>query len=790
MDSQRHVGKRGHQDAFIGMQPNAVPCKRQRFTAPATIHSPRNAPSQDTNSWRSRRPIRACRRQTNYRLLNQYGVSYRQQCPSMIGAEAVSEHAVPVMSHSPYDFGPNSSSTSSSTSSSASVMYSSGSSQSSNGTTFSPRVEQHHQHNHNHSGSATNIVLQNTNPTPRAPIRSVHSSQHLRPQIVSGTLGTNAPNYHPMSSGPVVVPTLTASAGCSAQHVSAIPIQHPMSQPVATISSIPSIQAAQTMIAPFPSSMMSTTTGYGHSHFNNLSNGNVNVNLNHTINLNHNVTHNIELNASCFNNPIAAQPVSFAQFAVNLNPMTLSSAVSAHQSHQSGTLSNTNSAERQRIQRQQQTQGLFQYLPHGLPSNCNTSAPTVHGSNMRTNANPGVHPTMTMASSRGINGVHDISSGFKTESHPTKCGTRIISLLSDDEADDSMKGSLYRCDSRGYIHCTPGLVLSGKYRMIRQLGKGTFSRVFECQRVDGAEGAAPQKYAVKVIRNVFKYQLAARTELEILRLIRQCDPDGTSCCIHIVENDQFCGHPIFVFPLLSRSIYSFMLCNEYRPFNYDDTIDLLWQICRGAAYIHSLQIVITDLKPENIVLVNDEVDRDRPSAHLYSSPRSTEIKLIDFGSAVVHRPGQKHSHLIQTRHYRAPEVVFKLEWDFSADVWSIGCILVELICGKMLFNTHCSIDHINQMVLCSGPPPREMLQNIDDGTWSTYFSDEGNLKMENAKVSPVQCSKLEAYFPNREHDPKCAHLFDLCTKMLCWDPAQRITADQALQHPVFQYRSR
>ena len=408
-------------------------------------------------------------------------------------------------------------------------------------------------------------------------------------------------------------------------------------------------------------------------------------------------------------------------------------------------------------------------------------------------------PSQRIVPSNGNHGVQSVHrqrtnsgshSGFKVESHPTKCNTRIINLLSDDEADDTMMGSLYRCDGRGYIAFTPGLVLSRKYRMLRQLGKGTFSRVFECDRVYPERGGisstiGTEKYAVKVIRNVFKYQLAARTELEILRLIRRYDPMDRSCCIHIADNDQFRGHPIFVFPLLSRSIYSFMLSNEYRPFSYDDTVALLWQICRGVAFMHSLQIVITDLKPENIVLVDDAVDTCKPNAHLYSSPKCNEIRLIDFGSAVVHRPGMKHSHLIQTRHYRAPEVVFKLEWDFSADVWSIGCILVELICGKMLFNTHCSIDHINQMVLCAGPPPKEMLQRIDDATWTTYFDDEGSLKMEKAKVSPVQCSRLESYFMDRRHDPKCAQLFDLCTKMLCWDPAQRITARQALQHPVF-----
>merc|ERR1712008_17371 len=113
--------------------------------------------------------------------------------------------------------------------------------------------------------------------------------------------------------------------------------------------------------------------------------------------------------------------------------------------------------------------------------------------------------------------------------------------------------------------------------------------------------------------------------------------------------------------------------------------------------------IITDLKPENIVFVNDKS----------KNKSDLRIKLIDFGSAVMHANGAKHSHLIQTRHYRAPEVVFKLEWSYYADIWSLGCILVELVNGKMLFNTHCCIDHINQMVKCIDAPPTELLESID-----------------------------------------------------------------------------
>ena len=63
--------------------------------------------------------------------------------------------------------------------------------------------------------------------------------------------------------------------------------------------------------------------------------------------------------------------------------------------------------------------------------------------------------------------------------------------------------------------------------------------------------------------------------------------------------------------------------------------------------------------------------------------RNTEIKVIDFGSATF--DWEHHSTIVSTRHYRAPEVILELGWSQPCDVWSIGCILFELIFGFTLF---------------------------------------------------------------------------------------------------------
>lgn len=103
----------------------------------------------------------------------------------------------------------------------------------------------------------------------------------------------------------------------------------------------------------------------------------------------------------------------------------------------------------------------------------------------------------------------------------------------------------------------------------------------------------------------------------------------------------------------------------------------------------------------------------------------------------------------------------------------------------MLFDTHCSIDHLKQIVRCIGAPPSDLLDMIDDDVWMDYFDQRGALNMYKAKISSVQCRKLETYF--RNCDQKCCELYDLCRKMLTWDPSGRITARQTLKHLVFRH---
>lgn len=386
----------------------------------------------------------------------------------------------------------------------------------------------------------------------------------------------------------------------------------------------------------------------------------------------------------------------------------------------------------------------------------------------------------------------------------------------------------YSCDERGYINFIEGLVINQRYKLVAQIGKGTFSRVIKCVDKKISQKHQTKHYvAIKINRNVDKYQVAAKVEYEILQAIKNYDKDNVSFCAHLTSSFDYYGHRCFVFPLYGRSVYGFLSSNKYTPFASVHVKQFAWQIIQAVKFLHKIKIIFTDLKPENIVFVTDrsirrtiaQLDNSLPSAFQFwkmrmknagytdddircltvEIPIDVRIKVIDFGSALFE--ARWHNHLVQTRHYRAPEVVLGMRWSFPIDIWSIGCIMLEFIYGRMVFNTHDSIDHLSQMTKMIGPMPDKIRNKIPNEVREAYFKRDGSLKLQNAKISSVQCHPLKRYFESypspsdskRAKDPKKPIIkqedmvmMDLVDKMLRWDPDERISAAEALQHPYFK----
>ncbi|PFH35327.1 hypothetical protein BESB_062140 [Besnoitia besnoiti] len=283
-----------------------------------------------------------------------------------------------------------------------------------------------------------------------------------------------------------------------------------------------------------------------------------------------------------------------------------------------------------------------------------------------------------------------------------------------EKKDESSKDDIVHFDWR------PGMWLTDRYRVLDKMGEGTFGRVLRC-----ADVHTQREVAIKVVRDVSRYTSAARIEVDILREINERDApsssssSGSSSSSHCVRlHDAFLyksRHMCLVFEKLGKSLYDLLTENHYLGFYLEDIRIVAKQCLIALAFLRACRLTHTDLKPENILLLDDiliPVPAPRPSGSVkghYLRPAQVGVKIIDFGSATFE--DDYHSSLINTRQYRAPEVILGLGWDMSSDVWSLGCILMELYTGNLLFRTHEHLEHLAMMERIVGPFPTEMLES-------------------------------------------------------------------------------
>ncbi|XP_010546483.1 PREDICTED: serine/threonine-protein kinase AFC3 isoform X2 [Tarenaya hassleriana] len=320
----------------------------------------------------------------------------------------------------------------------------------------------------------------------------------------------------------------------------------------------------------------------------------------------------------------------------------------------------------------------------------------------------------------------------------------------------------------------------------------TFGRVLECW-----DRQTKEYVAIKVVRSIKKYRDAAMIEVDVLQKLAKNDK-GRSRCVQIKDWFDYRNHICIVFEKLGPSLFDFLKRNKYSPFPLALVRDFGRQLLESVAYMHDLKLIHTDLKPENILLVSSEyvklMDHKRSASdetHFRCLPKSSAIKLIDFGSTVC--DNRIHGSIVQTRHYRAPEVILGVGWSYSCDLWSVGCILYELCTGEALFQTHDSLEHLAMMERVLGPLPEHMTRKASRGA-EKYFRrgyrlnwPEGANSRESIRAVK-KLDRLKDMVSKHEENSRCG-LVDVLYGLLKYDPSERLTARQALDHPFFENAS-
>jgi dual specificity tyrosine-phosphorylation-regulated kinase 1 len=251
------------------------------------------------------------------------------------------------------------------------------------------------------------------------------------------------------------------------------------------------------------------------------------------------------------------------------------------------------------------------------------------------------------------------------------------------------------------------------------------------------------------------------------------------------------NHLCLVFELLSYNLYDLLRNTNYRGVSLNLTRKFAQQLCSALMFLtsHDLNIIHCDLKPENILLCN---------------PKRSAIKIVDFGSSC--QIGQRLYQYIQSRFYRSPEVLLGLSYNMAIDMWSLGCILVEMHTGEPLFNGHNEFDQINKIVEVLGAPPVYMLEQgskskryfdrYPDGRWALKRIKEGKKYMNpgSRRLRDILGSDSGGPQARRINEP--GHSFedylkfeDIIIRMLNYDPKLRLTPHEALQHAFFRRSS-
>ncbi|KAK3712939.1 dual specificity protein kinase yak1 [Vermiconidia calcicola] len=264
-----------------------------------------------------------------------------------------------------------------------------------------------------------------------------------------------------------------------------------------------------------------------------------------------------------------------------------------------------------------------------------------------------------------------------------------------------------------------------RYLILDVLGQGTFGQVVKCQNLKTQEVVA-----VKVVKNKTAYFNQSMMEVSVLDLLNgRMDKNDDHHILRLKDTFIHRQHLCLVFELLSVNLYELIKQNQFRGLSTTLVRVFAQQLLNGLCLLSKAKLIHCDLKPENILLKNLE---------------SPIIKIIDFGSACDER--QTVYTYIQSRFYRSPEVLLGLPYSAAIDMWSLGCIVVELFLGLPLFPGSSEYNQVSRITEMLGLPPNWMLEvGKQSGEFFEKVHDEFGRRTYRLK-------SMEQY--SREHNTK------------------------------------
>uniref|UniRef100_A0A3P9ISC1 mitogen-activated protein kinase n=1 Tax=Oryzias latipes TaxID=8090 RepID=A0A3P9ISC1_ORYLA len=279
-----------------------------------------------------------------------------------------------------------------------------------------------------------------------------------------------------------------------------------------------------------------------------------------------------------------------------------------------------------------------------------------------------------------------------------------------------------------------------RYQNLTPVGSGAYGSV--CSAYDVV---LRQKVAVKKLSRPFQSLIHGRRSYRELRLLKHMKHENVIGLLDVFTPaatlEDF-NELYLVTNLMGADLNNIV---KFQRLSDEHVQFLIYQLLRGLKYIHSAGLIHRDLKPSNVAVNED-----------------CELRILDFGLA--RQTDDEMTGYVATRWYRAPEIMLNwMHYNQNVDIWSVGCIMGELLKGKVLFPGTDYIDQLKRIMEVVGTPTPDLLKKICS---------------EHVRTSSYYKLFATSVFVS-------ALAIDLLKRMLVLDCDGRISASEALSHPYF-----
>lgn len=286
------------------------------------------------------------------------------------------------------------------------------------------------------------------------------------------------------------------------------------------------------------------------------------------------------------------------------------------------------------------------------------------------------------------------------------------------------------------------------YQLVQKIGRGKYSEVFDAINVTtGGE------CVIKILKPVKRKKI--KREILVLENLRF----GTNIIMLLASvKDPVSRTPALIFERVNNTDFQILI----QTLTAADFRFYLHELLNALDYCHSYGIMHRDVKPSNIMF----------------DLESRQLRLIDWGLAEFYHPGQEYNVRVATRYYKAPELLVNYEmYDYSLDMWSVGCILATLVLRKEPF--FCGHDNDDQLV--------RMTRVLGIESLHAYL-DKYEIDLDprlNAKLPQNPRKPLAQFINTHNQHLASPEALDLIDKLLRFDHYARLTAREAMAHPYF-----